>query len=171
MDFNKKTVGMIVEENNAKNQELEDDPREYTIMMGRDVMRDIQVFADTVRKSDAFMGKDFYVVLVINGDRMLHEPKFQILPPRYSCPTPVYKQAVWKYHHASNELEYLWNIPSKERYYHILKHKNKYLTNKKWKAQAEMVLFMESGDLLKWVKKECGELPDAIIRITPKEEN
>jgi hypothetical protein len=166
----RKTVGEQVQENEARGLTLEDDVREYTYVMGRDIMKEMRAFADSVSSSEAFIGKDFYVVLVINADRMLHQPKFQFLPPRYSCPTPVYKQAVWKFHKNTKELEYLWNIPSKQRYEDILKNKQKYLEDPKWKKQAEIVLFMESGALLNWVKKECGELPDAIIRITPKDE-
>lgn len=170
MDFTKKTVGTIVQENNDRGLGLEDNVQEYSTLMGRDLMRDIRVFADSVNKAEAFAGKDFYVVVALNADRMLHQPKFQILPPRFSCPTPVYKQAVWKFHKNTHELEYLWNIPSKQRYEDILKHRIHYLSDPKWKRQAEMVLFMESGALLKWVKKECGDLTDAIIKITPKEE-
>ena len=79
LDFNKRTLGSVIAENQAKNQELEDNPREYTILMGRDVMRDMRTFVDSVSKSEAFHNKDFYVVLVINGDRLLNEPKFQFL--------------------------------------------------------------------------------------------
>ncbi len=170
MDFNKKRVGQIVQENNDRGLELEDDVREYSRVMGRDQMKEVLAYTDSVSKSEYFKDKDFYVVMVINADRMLKQPKFQLLPPRFSCPTPVYKQTVWKYHAASHDLEYLWNIPSKQRYEDIIKNMGHYLSDPKWKHQAETVGHMESGALLNWVKKQCGELPDAIITLTPKEE-
>ena len=76
-----------------------------------------------------------------------------------------YKQDVFKYHHLSGELEFLWCIPSKERYWHIINNKYQYLSNKQTERLAQFVLLMESGALLKWAQRENGELPDAIISL------
>ena len=68
---------------------------------------------DTAYKAkdkDRYCGKDFYIVLITIIDRVLRQPR--IIPlARKSCPTPVYKQSVWKYKHTSAYLEFLWSIP------------------------------------------------------------
>lgn len=162
------TVGSQVSDHNAKNIELEDDVREYTQAMTPLLIDSLQDTVVNSMKYPKYHNKDFYVVLVKNVDRILGQPKFQFWS-RVSCPTPVYKQDVWKYHYLSGQLEFLWCIPSKDRYYHILANKQKYFENKETKRLAQFVCLMESGELLHWVKKENKELPDAVIMINKEE--
>jgi hypothetical protein len=165
----KETVGHQIYEHNLKNIDLEDDVRAYTEVMAPMILETIQNTAYQASKHDLYVNRDFYIVLVKNVDRVLGQPKFQCWARR-SCPTPVYKQDVFKYHHKTGDLEFLWCIPSAERYWHIIRNKNIYLSNKETKRLAQFVLLMESGHLLEWVKKENNELPDAIISIN-KETN
>jgi|SRR5579859_1874644 hypothetical protein len=160
----KKTVGQQVQENNDKGRILEDDIRSYTEAMSPLIQQSLYDAAYEASKHALYENKNFYVVLVKNVDRVLGQPKFQIWARR-SCPTPVYKQDVFKYHYISGDLEFLWCIPSAERYWDIIRNTSKYLTNKATQRLAQFVLLMESGELLEWVKKENGELPDAIITI------
>ena len=171
INFDKKTTGQQILENKLKFTTETGHVRDYSKAMGLQKMEDLQDFVTEVvaAKLDKFRNKNIYFVLVINLDKMLNEPKFQVMPPRESCPTPVYKQCVWKYHHASGDLEFLWDIPAKERYLDIIRHPGRYLTNKAWKKHAEWVLMMESGELLKFAKKENGDKQDAIISLSPKE--
>lgn len=162
--MNKKTVGQQIAENDAKGLDLEDDVREYTNAMAPLIQQTLCDTAQQASNHDLYLNKDFYIVLVKNVDRVLGQPKIQCWARR-SCPTPVYKQDVFKYHHLSGELEFLWCIPSKERYWHIINNKYRYLSNKQTERLAQFVLLMESGALLKWVKRENGELPDAIISL------
>lgn len=162
----KKTVGQQIQEHNDKGIPLEDDVREYTNALSGDLLRNLNETAFQASEHPLYKDRDFYVVLVKNVDKILGQPKFQIWARR-SCPTPVYKQDVFKYHHLSGSLEFLWCIPSMERYWHIIRHKDKYFENKETRRLAQFVCLMESGELLKWVKKENGELEDAIISITP----
>ena len=163
------TVGQRIEEHNAKNIELEDDIRAYTEAMSSMIQNIIEDTATQSSRHDLYRNRDFYIVLVKNVDKVLGQPKFQCWARR-SCPTPVYKQDVFKYHHKTGDLEFLWCIPGAERYWHIVRNSNLYLSNKETKRLAQFVLLMESGQLLEWVKKENNELPDAIISIN-KETN
>ena len=168
----RKTVGAQIAEHNAKNIQFEDDVREYSLVMGRKVLENLYAFAQETSKRTQFKNKDFYVVLVINHDRVLHEPKFIIKPARFSCPTPVYKDTVYKYHHLSGDLEYLWHIPSQGKCQHIMKNLQSYFANKETKRLAQFVYSFESGELLQWVKKENNEEPDkpnVIISHTPNQ--
>lgn len=166
----KKTVGRVIQENNDKNQVLEDDIRAYTEAMTPLIQQSLYDTAQQASKHDLYRNRNFYIVLVKNVDKVLGQPKIQCWARR-SCPTPVYKQDVFKYHHVSGDLEFLWCIPSAERYWHIVHNKELYLTNKNTQRLAQFVLLMESGDLLNWVKKENGELPDAILSINKEVEN
>ena len=167
----KKRVGEIVQEHNEKNIQFEDDVREYSRVMCRDNWEEIQKFAAETALRTEFKNRDFYVVFIINNDPMLMEPKFIIDRARFSCPTPRYKDTVFKYHHVSGELEYLWHLPDKGKCKHIMKHAKKYFDNPETKALTQFVVAAESGDLLKWVLKENGELPDAIIKFNNVEES
>lgn len=164
----KKTVGQIVQENNDKGIELDDNVIEYTNEMAPLIVDILHSTASESAKHSLYSNRDFYVVLVKNVDRILGQPRFQCWARR-SCPTPVYKQDVFKYHHISGELEYLWSIPALDRYWHIVRNKHLYINKKETARLAQFVLSMESGALLEWVKKENGELPDAIISNKPIE--
>jgi len=158
------TVGYQIQKHNDKKIELEDDVRAYTEVMSPHIYKAIQDTAEQTSKHPKYENKNFYIVLVKNVDRILGQPKYQIWA-RYSCPTPVYKQDVFKYHYVSGELEFLWCIPSAQRYYHILNNRKHYFDNKETRRLAQFVCLMESGELLRWVIKENGEKPDAVITI------
>lgn len=162
----KRTVGQIVQENNDKHLIVESDHnvRDYTKAMEQEILSCMWAAIEEAQGTELYKNRDFYFVLVKNVDRLLGQPKFFPIVRR-SCPTPVYKQDVYKYHHISGSLEFLWTIPSKERYESILKNKIHYLNDVNWRRIAQFVLMMESGELLDFVKKENGELPDAILRV------
>ena len=165
----KKTVGQQIQEHNNKGLELEDDVRAYTETMAPMLFQLLRDTADQASQHALYHNRDFYLVLVKNVDRILGQPKIQCWARR-SCPTPVYKQDVFKYHHMSGELEFLWCIPSAIRYGHILCNMQKYMDNKETRRLAKFVYLMENGELLQWVKKQNGELPDAIISIDKSKE-
>jgi len=159
----KKLAGQQILEHDALRLEMEDDVIEYRRAMEPDIMRKVHETAYKSKDADGYKGKDFYVVLLVSVDRVLRQPKLVTLA-RKSCPTPVYKQSVWKFKHMSHELEFLWVIPDKILYYHILHNRQRYLEDKECSDIAKFVILMESGELLKWVKKENGEKIDAVIK-------
>jgi len=159
---------------------LEDDIREYTLQRTKNLYRDTLTFAKECSALPKFYNKDFYVVIIARPNR---EPtgvdqdgnyaySDQYIPfPRISCPTPVYRQIVYKYKHLLGDLEYMWTIPDEKRYQDILKNKQKYYDNKDTRRLCQFVVLMETGALLNWVKKENGELPDAVLSFKSKEEH
>ena len=162
MDAKKKTAGQVILEHDALKLNLEDDIIEYRRRMEPAIIKGIW---ETVEKSKVlpiYSGKDFYIVLTTTADRVLRQPK-TIVWARRSCPTPVFKQSVWKFINSMGALEYFWTIPDALLYYHIIKNQDKYLCDKECAQLAQFVILMESGDLLKWVKRENGEKPDAVI--------
>lgn len=164
----KKLAGQVIREHDALALDLEDDIVEYRRAMEPDIMDNIYKAVDKARLKDGYFGKDFYIVLITTIDRVLRQPK--IIPlARKSCPTPVYKQSVWKYKNVTGELEFLWSIPDSILYYHIINNQAKYLADKETQQLAQFVILMESGELLEWVKKENGEKIDAVIKLDNEE--
>jgi len=164
----KKPAGQIIREHDSLALDLEADIIEYRRAMEPDIMARLRDTADKAKDKDGYIGKDFYIVLITIVDRVLRQPR--IIPlARKSCPTPVYKQSVWKYRNASAELEFLWSIPDAILYYHILNNQTKYLADKETAELAKFVILMESGELLRWVKKENGEKIDAVIKLDNEE--
>jgi hypothetical protein len=153
-----------------KLMDLDDDIREYS---KEDLKNMLPMIIEGCRErkgTGKFKLNNIFITITprVNKNKMKIEP-FPFY--RVSCPTPVYKQIVYKYISSSDSLEYLWTIPDKIKYYHILNNKQRYYENKETRRLCQFVVLMESGELLKWVKKENGEKPDAAISITPKEEN
>lgn len=169
MEKKKKLAGQIIHEHDNLALDFEDDITEYRRAMEPDIMARIYNTAQNAKNQVGYAGKDFYIVLITTVDRVLRQPK--IIPlARKSCPTPVYKQSVWKYKSFSDTLEFLWSIPDAILYYHILRNQVKYMEDKETSDLAKFVILMESGELLEWVKRENGEKKDAVIKISEKEE-
>lgn len=146
-------------------QEVKDNIREYTAAQGEQRWQAINKVAADTAKVEPFTNKTFYVVMVKTNERNEERRPIDKFFPRLSCPTPGYNQDVFKYHPVSGQLEYLWSIPRKARYWQIWNNRHKYLDNKELKRLASFVVLMETGELLEWVKKENGEKPDAVIKI------
>lgn len=163
-DKDKKLAGQIIAEHHAKKLELEDDVIEYRRMMEKDILYGLNKTVNNAKDHPIYANKDFYVVMTKMIDQVLKQPRI-ITWARQSCPTPVYKQDVWKYIRSQGRLEPLWSIPDIILYNSLLANSEKYLSDKDTKQLAQTVILMESGELLEWVKKENGEKIDAVIKI------
>lgn len=168
MSTQKILAGQKILEHDKLGLELEDDIIEYRRQMEPDIANRLNATAASSAKQAGYAGKDFYVVMLVSVDRVLRQPRTVIFA-RKSCPTPVYKQSVWKYKTATGSLEFLWSIPDAILYYHILNNQTKYLQDKETSELAQFTILMESGELLEWVKKENGEKIDAMIHISNEE--
>jgi len=161
----RKTYGQTIIDHRAQNLTLDDDVIEYRKSMESSVMEGIQTTVKNAVNHPLYKNKDFYVVLLFKVERIGQAPR-TLSFARLSCPTPVYKQSVWKYHCAGGSLEFLWSIPDAILYHHIIKNAPKYLEDKETVDLAKYVLLMESGELLQWIKKQNGEhKTDAVIKL------
>ena len=160
----KKTYGETIIDHQGKNLTLDDDIIEYRRQMEPSILKDIAETAAKAQQNDLYRNKDFYIVMLIKKERIGQVPRTYIFARR-SCPSPIYKQSVWKYRRNSDQLEFLWSIPDSLLYHHIMENLTKYLADKECSDLAKFVLLMESGELLEWVKKENGEKRDAVIKI------
>ena len=158
----KKTYGQTVLDN--ANTPVEDDIIEYRRAMEPEILANINETAFKASQSDTYRNKDFYIVLLTKVERIGNAERTFVLA-RHSCPTPTYKQAVWKYKHESGTLEFMWSIPDKILYYYILRNQTKLLADKEYAQTVKFVILMESGELLDYVKRENNEKIDAVIKI------
>ena len=159
----KKTYGQQVLDHWGTEHSDDDDVIEYRRAMEPEIIKNIWKAIEKAKNQDLYRNHDFYVCLLMKTERIGGAARTFVLA-RKSCPTPTYQQSTWKYHHESGSLEFLWSIPDKILYYHIVNNAQKYLADKECEGLAKFVLLMESGDLLKWVIKENGEKPDAVIK-------
>lgn len=162
MEEKKKTAGQVILEHDALRLPFEDDVIEYRRKMEPAIIQGIWNTIAKAKDLPIYAGKDFYIVLTTTTDAVLRQPKIGVLARR-SCPTPVYKQSVWKYMNASGMLEFLWTIPDAILYYYILRNQEKCLRDEECRELAQFVILMESGELLEWVKHENGDKIDAVI--------
>lgn len=87
---------------------------------GQKRMELVQNEAATCSQLPKFKNKDFYVCLFMNRHpRAKIKQSFYRVHARLSCPTPHYCMALWKYHHLSGELEFMWMVPAKQKAYYL----------------------------------------------------
>lgn len=165
----KETYGSKLIDHISKNNTLDDDVIEYRRKLESDILKEIDLTIEKTKKTSLYRNKDFYIVMLTKIERIGGVPRNLFLA-RQSCPTPVYRQSVWKYKHVSDQLEFLWCIPDAILYAHILNNKQKYLADKECAELAKFVILMESGELLEWIKRENGEKTDAVIKISQQEQ-
>src|SRR5271157_3681341 len=107
--------------------------------------------------------KDFYIQILIKWERIFGEkvihPHFL---PRQSCPTPEWDQVVYRCHHESGEVEFLWVLPNRKHYYYLLY--NPFEIHQDEQQMLKFVQMDHSGELLRWAKRLNGEI------VTGKEE-
>lgn len=166
--MDKKTYGQQLLEHRKKNLEIEDDVIEYRRPIEEDLARRLHETAFSAKSQSLYKDRDFYLVMMTKFE--VGSVPRTIIFARRSCPTPVYRQSVWKFMHQSDTLEYLWSIPDQVLYWHIFHNQAKYINDKECAVLAKFVVLMESGELLEWVKKENGELKDAVIKFQQESE-
>lgn len=166
---NRKTFGQIITEHHAKYLDLEDDIQEYSRAWWKDIKVKVNECIFKTRQNPVYRNKDFYISIHLYKEKFTDAPR-SLSVARLSCPTPVYKQIVYKHLRDVDKTEFLWSIPDKILYYDIINHSDKYLKDPKYADMAKFVILMESGELLKWIKKENGEKPDAVLSIKKDED-
>lgn len=89
--------------------------------MTRDYYQNLIDCALKDRKS--YKGR-FFIVVITKNERLLPNVFRNYFYSRHTCPTPDYDQSVFRYNNLSEEIEYLWTIPSQDACLHLLAHVN-----------------------------------------------
>lgn len=97
-----------------RNSEWEDDVQEYTNLIAKKVYSLVVKEAEEQSNSDYYKNRDFYVCCFFNREKNItNAPRHRIFSRR-TMPGPFYHLAVWKYHHKSGHLQFMWFLPSME---------------------------------------------------------
>ena len=62
---------------------------------------------------------DLYIIVINRRYRILENVTRCDFFYRLSCPTPDYDQTVYKYHHKSDDIEFLWVIPAQDACHYL----------------------------------------------------
>lgn len=153
----KKTVGAIASELQQKAPETRD-----PIEIQREVHKEyIDNLKEAVDRGLKTMKHDFFVVVLLKREKLLENILRNYFAERSSCPTPDYDQSVYKYHHQSGNLEYLWTIPDKETCLVFLNNVDKIVPEEK--LLLEFVVNFYNGELMRLCNKMNGD-PDIIVK-------
>lgn len=165
----KKKYGELLLDHQKTNPGPEDDVREYRKLIEREKITPLLIEAvEKALTQDYFRGRNFYISLIIKIEKIGAAPRFYAVP-RLSCPTPHWRMSAFKYHCITSQLELLFSLPDEELGKSILAHKQEYLKNPTLGDMVKFVFLYDSGDLLKWVKKENREDDGPMPIITWKE--
>jgi hypothetical protein len=163
--MSKNTSKYLQAEINSEKTKLKREVSEENEAIGPSRLKNLHEVIRTTKSKEYYYNRNFYLVLVLTNEKTPGNLPVDHIFTRRSCPSPGYNQNVFKYHHISGSLEYLWTIPRQHIYWHMYKNKSYYLQSEKHKRMMSFIVLMESGELLKWCIKENGELPDAIISL------
>jgi len=120
--------------------------------MTREYYQNLVDCALNSRKS--FKGK-FFIIVITKNERLLPNVFRNYFFARRSCPTPDYDQSVFRYNNLSEEIEYLWTIPSQDACYHLLNNINQ--VHRDEHELLSYVVDFKKGKLFTLAKKLNGE--------------
>ncbi len=110
-----KTTGKAALELQEKKEEINAVDLQREIHKGTNSKRSFEEeVAICVERGRSTYEKDFYVVVLLKKERLLHNVVRQLFFHRESCPTPEFDQILYKYHKERDELEFIWVIPDKQ---------------------------------------------------------
>lgn len=149
----KKTVG-AVSAALLQQESPERSPIELERAMHEDYEKNFFACLETHKK--VFNG-DFYIVVLTKRERLMPNVLRNYFMARLSCPTPEWDQAVYRYHHRDERIEFLWVVPSKDSCEHLAAHRLEVAPEEQ--GLLYYVLQFLDGDLLRKAQQLNGELP------------
>lgn len=110
---------------------------------------------ECVQRSKKDFPGDFYVVVLTKRERLMQNVFRNYFYARLSCPTPDWDQAVYQYSRSSDDLMFLWVIPSKVACEEMTMNKH-LIPVEEWRL-LEYVLAFNDGTLMRLAKDLNGE--------------
>jgi len=117
-----------------------------------DYEKNVYECVDRCRKE--FTG-DFYVLVITKKERLLENVLRNYFYGRLSCPTPDWDQTVYKFKRKSNQLVFMWVIPSKQVCEHLTE--NSHYVVREEQGLLKYVMAFNNGTLLALAKELNGE--------------
>ncbi len=156
MEEKKKTVGQVALELQQKEPEIYNAQDFATDDEGPLQEWEYNVLKVVERGVKDHPNTDFYVIVINRRYRVLHNVTRCDFFYRLSCPTPDYDQTVYKYHHKSDDIEFLWVIPAQDAC-HYMKD-NALLVAPEEKDLLKYVLDFADGTLFTKARMLNGEI-------------
>lgn len=99
---------------------------------------------------------DFYIELCVKSEKILWNVNPRWLPAlRYSCPTPMFNQSVFRYSKKDDYLEYLWTLPDIDACRYLTQ--NALMVDSNERELLNFVIEFNSGNLFKLMQKLNNE--------------
>lgn len=128
--------------------EVERSPIELQREMTRDYYQNL---IDCALKNRRYYGGRFFIVVLTKNEKLLTNVFRNYFFARSTCPTPDYDQSVFKYDYRSEEIQYMWTVPSQDACIHLLQ--NELLIAPEEQQLLQFVKDFESGHLYRIAKK------------------
>ena len=110
----------------------------------------------TIERGKKLFPQDFYIVVETKKEPKMKNVIRNYFIIRKSCPTPQYDNAVYRYHAQSEQLEFLWVLPSRRVYNMLKEHALDIVPEERQLLQ--FVLEDADGTLLRRCRQLNGEL-------------
>lgn len=108
----------------------------------------------TLNNRKRFKGK-FFIVVLTKNERLLPNVFRNYFFARRTCPTPDYDQSVFRYNNLTEDIEYLWTIPSQDACYHLLA--NAHEVHRDERELLSYIIDFKKGKLFNIAKRLNGE--------------
>ena len=147
----RETVGKIALDLQAKQPDSAD-PIEMERAMHEDYGKNMLECLHTGQLD--FVG-DFYIVVITKCEPLMTNVLRNYFFNRKSCPTPDYDQTVYRYNKTTDDLDFLWVIPSKDTCLQFIQNAPS-IPHHEW-GLLQFVLKFADGTLYKQAKQLNGE--------------
>lgn len=114
-----------------------------------------QNLIDCALKDRKLYSGKFFIVVITKNERLLPNVFRNYFYSRHTCPTPDYDQSVFRYNNLTEEIEYLWTIPSQDACFHLIANMNEVHVDEH--ELLSYVLSFKKGKLFTLAKKLNGE--------------
>jgi len=139
----RESVGKLAIEAQQKTPESTD-PREIGNEMTKPYVSELfKALEDGKKKIDG----SFFLVVLTKRERLLKNVIRNYFFYRYSCPTPDYDQAVYRYDREGDSLDLIWVLPNREYSFHLKD--NMINLDKEYKGLLSYILDFDDKTLFK----------------------
>lgn len=153
----RKTVGQISSELAQKQPETTS-----VIELQREIQKDyIDNLVECAKNNLDKYQNNFYISVLTKLEPLMTNVFRNYFFATQACPTPNYDQAVYRFNRISEEIEFLWCLPSRDAAHHLMQNAIHVVPEERWLL--DLVLQMSDGSLFKLAKKLNNERMDSPI--------
>ncbi len=105
----KKIVDQLREDKASMPKSVEE-YKEQSQSMSEDYIGNLKLAVENGKKH---FPKDFFIDVLTKSEQLIEGVYRNYFHPRVTCPDPRYDQALYKYNHKKEEIEFIWVVPDK----------------------------------------------------------